>query len=216
MGKIEVQQTYPKIKNLRVVLSEKVYERLSGCINLCGYHMGKDNFEFGTVLYGFRKDNIVYFEKASDLDDYEPKPKAFSLSNNMIEELIQSVDKSLYNCFAMVHTHPYITEPGRFFSEQDLEYFKTSFNFSKLFPNKELSTLGCLLSITSKNTKETDDISFIEYDNDLERFYYIPSISVYKDGKEYELNQVEDEVITTDGTNKRIKFERILFDRKFD
>ena len=61
-----IQQNLPSINDFRIVLSEKVYTKLARCIRLCGLSMGKDNNEYGTILYGyFAPDNIIYFEEPS-------------------------------------------------------------------------------------------------------------------------------------------------------
>ena len=41
----------PELPNGRIILSEEVYIRFSGVINLCAFS-GNKNLEYGTILYG--------------------------------------------------------------------------------------------------------------------------------------------------------------------
>lgn len=189
-----MQEMLEENKELKIVLSEEVYARLSGCINLCGYNMKDSNNEYGTILYGYkRNDGTIYFEKPSENDDYTPNSKRFKLGKKMEDELIQHiVSNPKYNCFAHIHTHPYLPKENggsRFTSIEDINYYKSAFDFSK---NGALS-FGGLLTVGGKNTAETDDISFVQYDTETGKMYQIPNIFVSVDGQEIPLQRVDDE-----------------------
>ncbi len=213
-----MQEMLEENNNMKIVLSEEVYKRLSGCINLCGLNMGKNNNEYGTILYGYRrKDGSIYFEKPSEYDDYTPMSGKFDLKSapNMNEELIQNVIMNQrYNCFAHIHTHPYLENQvggSRFLSQEDIDYYKSAFDFSKLVKNKDVYSFGGLLTVDNQNTQQTDDISFVHYDSKTSKLYQIPNIFVINDGKEIPLKRVNAEYVINQQTGEKVNFKRALF-----
>ena len=121
------QFNFPELPNSRIILSEEVYTRLLGDINLCAFS-GNKELEYGTFLYGKEiKPNVIYFYIPSKYDDYEPRFREFEVNTdkygnelNMHKELMYNINQSKYDCIAHVHTHPYIGGTCRFFSNQDL------------------------------------------------------------------------------------------------
>lgn len=193
-----MHEMFEEKNDMKIVLSEEVYKRLSGCINLCGFNMGRSNNEYGTILYGYKRDDgSIYFERPSENDDYVPSSGTFKLGENMQEELIQNIATNpRYNCFAHIHTHPYLPQENggsRFTSQADINYYKSKFNFSKIEKEGGVLSFGGLLTVGGENTAETDDISFLQYDSRTGKMYQIPNIFVVIDGKEIPLERVDGE-----------------------
>lgn len=214
-----MQEMLEENNNMKIVLSEEVYKRLSVCINLCGLNMGKNNNEYGTILYGYiRKDGSIYFEKPSEYDDYTPVSGKFDLKSapNMNEELIQNVIMNpKYNCFAHIHTHPYLESQGggsRFLSQEDIDYYKSNFDFSKIVEDKKVYSFGGLLTVDNQNTQQTDDISFVHYDPTTSKLYQIPNVSVIIAGKVVPLKRVNAEYVINQQTGEKVSFKRTLFE----
>ena len=130
----------------------------------------------------------------------------------MQEELIQNVVTSpRYNCFAHIHTHPYLPKENggsRFTSQEDINYYKSKFNFSKVEKEGGVLSFGGLLTVGGENTAETDDISFVQYDANTGKMYHIPNIFVVIDGKEVPLERVDAEF---EINGSKIPFKRTLF-----
>lgn len=193
-----MQDMFEEKTDLKIVLSEEVYKRLSGCINMCGFDTGKNNNEYGTFLYGYkREDGSIYFEKPSEKDDYVPKSGCFSLGEGMQEELIHNlIENPKYTCFAHIHTHPYLKQEkggSRFTSLADINAYKSKFNFSKVEKDGGVLSFGGLLTVAGENTSKTDDISFVQYDSKTGKMYQIPNIYVEIDGQEVPLERVDAE-----------------------
>lgn len=212
-----MQEMLEENNNMKIVLSEEVYKRLSGCINLCGLNMGKNNNEYGTLLYGYkRKDGSIYFEKPSEYDDYTPMSERFDLKSapNMNEELIQNAIMSQkYNCFAHIHTHPYLESQiggSRFLSQEDVDYYESAFDFSKIVKDKEVYSFGGLLTVDSKNIQQTDDISFVYYDSTTSKLYQIPNVSVVIDGKVVPLERVNAEYLINQQTGEKLALRELF------
>lgn len=208
-----MQEMFEENNDMKIVLSEEVYKRLSGCINLCGFSMGRSNNEYGTILYGYKRDDgSIYFERPSESDDYVPSTGTFKLGEGMQEELIQNVViNPRYNCFAHIHTHPYLPKENggsRFTSQEDINYYKSKFNFSKVEKEGGVLSFGGLLTVSGENTAETDDISFVQYDEKTGKMYHIPNIFVVIDGKEVPLERVDGEF---EINGSKIPFKRTLF-----
>ena len=103
--------------------------------------------------------------------------------SEMYNELITNIKGSKYDCIAHIHTHPYIGGTCRFFSNQDLNMIKnlqTDFQFNE--KNKKYF-FGGLLTVGPENISETDEISFVFYD-DNNGWYKITNIMVYVDNQE--------------------------------
>ena len=111
--------------------------------------------------------------------------------------LIQNIaTNSRYNCFAHIHTHPYLPQENggsRFTSQADINYYKSKFNFSKIEKEGGVLSFGGLLTVGGENNAETDDISFLQYDSRTRKMYQIPNIFVVIDGKEIPLERVDGE-----------------------
>ena len=174
----------------KVILSEEVFARLQGLINITAFNKGmtdsskiKHWYEYGGVLYGALDDEgNINFIVANDKADYQAKDGAFSLQsgNEMMEELLENLLNPEFNCFAHVHTHPYSVEANRFLSNEDVEYYKTTFDFSEYdgTPGKKVNTFGCLLTQSSSNEPENDDISFVYFNKEDGKMYYLPNVFV--------------------------------------
>ena len=165
------QFNFPELPNSRIILSEEVYTRLSGDINLCAFS-GNKELEYGTFLYGKEiKPNVIYFDIPSKYDDYEPSFREFEVNT----------DK--YDCIAHIHTHPYIGGTCRFFSNQDLRTIQTlQKNFQPNNGNKKYF-FGGLLTVGEENTGETDEISFVFYDENF-GWHKITNITVFLNNQE--------------------------------
>ena len=184
------QFNFPELPNSRIILSEEVYKRLSGDINLCAFS-GNKELEYGTFLYGKEiKPNVIYFDIPSKYDDYEPSFREFEVNTdkygNELEihkELMKNINQSKYDCIAHIHTHPYIGGTCRFFSNQDL---RTIQSLQKKFQpdngNKKYF-FGGLLTVGEENTGETDEISFVFYDENF-GWHKITNITVFLNNQE--------------------------------
>ncbi len=184
------QFDFPDLPNGRIILSEEVYARLSGDINLCAYS-GDEELEYGTLLYGKEiKPNVIYFDIPSKHDDYVPSRRVFDLNKNekgeisdMYKELIKNINSEEYDCIAHIHTHPYIGGSCRYFSNQDLSTIKSlQTDFQPRNGGKKYY-FGGLLTVGPNNTSETDEISFVFYD-EKNGWYKITTITFYLDGQE--------------------------------
>ena len=184
------QFNFPELPNSRIILSEEVYKRLSGDINLCAFS-GNKELEYGTFLYGKEiKPNIIYFDIPSKYDDYEPSFREFEVNTdkygNELEihkELMNNINQSKYDCIAHIHTHPYIGGTCRFFSNQDLRTIQSlQKNFQPDNGNKKYF-FGGLLTVGEENTGETDEISFVFYDENF-GWHKITNITVFLNNQE--------------------------------
>ena len=147
----------------KVILSEEVFARLQGLINATAFQKGitdsneiKHGYEHGGILYGtLQVDGNINFTVANDKADYQPKDGSFELQygEEMMDELIENISSFEFNCFAHVHTHPYSVEANRFLSNEDVEYYKTVFDFSGIESEtgRKVNTFGCLLTQSSSN-----------------------------------------------------------------
>ena len=191
------QFNFPELPNSRIILSEKVYRRLSADINLCAFS-GNKELEYGTFLYGKEiKPNVIYFDIPSKYLDYEPSFRKFEVNTDKYgnelgihKELMNNINQSTYDCIAHIHTHPYIGGTCRFFSNQDL---RTIQNLQKNFQpdngNKKYF-FGGLLTVGEENIGETDEISFVFYDENF-GWYKITNITVFLNNQEVSLKREE-------------------------
>ncbi len=202
-----IQQKFKENKDLKIVLSEEAYTHLAGCINLCGFDMGFDNKEFGTILYGkVVDDNTINFEVSSEYNDYQTKSGSFSLSDSMWNELIEKVSSRQFNCVAHVHTHPYLGyEYNRFLSSSDVEFYE------KLSSTLGIGfhTFGCVLSVSGSNSSYTDDIAFVYFDPQTGEFYNVQNVCVCMHEIEVPLKKV---MGTYESDGVTYTFERTLFE----
>ena len=191
------QFNFPELPNSRIILSEKVYRRLSADINLCAFS-GNKELEYGTFLYGKEiKPNVIYFDIPSKYLDYEPSFRKFEVNTDKYgnelgihKELMNNINQSKYDCIAHIHTHPYIGGTCRFFSNQDL---RTIQNLQKNFQpdngNKKYF-FGGLLTVGEENIGETDEISFVFYDENF-GWHKITNITVFLNNQEVSLKREE-------------------------
>ena len=101
----------------KVILSEEVFARLQGLINVTSFQKGiidrneiKHGYEHGGILYGtLDEDGNINFTAANDKADYKAKDGSFALQSGkeMMNELVENILSSEFNCFAHIHTHPY-------------------------------------------------------------------------------------------------------------
>ena len=69
-----------KKSNYKIVLSEQVYTRLLGLINLCGLNINGEYDEFGSLFYGkFESNGVIFLESPSEVQDYQIQSKSFSM-----------------------------------------------------------------------------------------------------------------------------------------
>lgn len=101
----------------------------------------------------------------------------------MHKELMNNINQSKYDCIAHIHTHPYIGGTCRFFSNQDLRTIQTlQKNFQPNNGNKKYF-FGGLLTVGEENTGETDEISFVFYDENF-GWHKITNITVFLNNQE--------------------------------
>lgn len=184
------QFDFPELPNSRVILSNEVYIRLAGEINLCAFS-GNKELEYGTLLYGKEiQPNVIYFDIPSKHDDYVPTKRVFDVNVNgngemseMYKEMIKNITEERYDCIAHIHTHPYIGGTCRFFSNQDLSMVKTLQTDFQPDNGKKNFFFGGLLTVGPENTAETDEISFVFYDEN-NGWYKITNITVFLNNQE--------------------------------
>lgn len=194
--------------NLKIVMSEEVYTRLAGCINLCGLDMGKGLHEFGTVLYGnIAEDGTIHLESPSKWDNYELKSKKFSLSDEMLDEMLNNMEQNQYQVVCHVHTHPYFQgDFNRHYSQEDIDFYR---GLSTRF--KDAIALGCMLSVSGSNVSNQDDISFVMIDSRTNEIYNISDISVNINGQIIPLTSQQD-IYVDERIGHRYQVQRTLFE----
>ena len=191
------QFNFPELPNGRIILSEEVYARLSGDINLCAFS-GNKELEYGTLLYGKEiEPNVIYFDVPSKYDDYVPSFRVFDVNTNengetskMYQEMMQNINGDKYDCIAHIHTHPYIGGTCRFFSNQDLRMIKSLQTDFQPDNGKHKYFFGGLLTVSPDNDAENDEISFAYYDKN-HGWYKITNISVFLNNQEVPFKREE-------------------------
>lgn len=194
---------FKSLPNGRIILSEEAYLRLNGCINLCAFS-GQEELEYGTFLYGKEiQPNVIYFDVPSKYDDYIPSKREFDVNRTMMHnELINNVENSTYDCIAHIHTHPYIGGTCRFFSNQDLNMIKKlQADYQPKTSNKRVYFFGGLLTISSSNKPEEDEISFVYYDANVGSWFKITDISIFMDNKEEKFSVINERTRMNFGTS---------------
>lgn len=190
--------SWQKENNKKIILSEAVYIRLKGLINLSDFKSINKSFltEYGTFLFGYLdKEGNVYFESSSEKIDNKAKNSGqFAPTDEMVDEYIGKLLEPQYNCFALVHTHPYSgKEAGRFYSNLDVSLYKNLAS-TKIFKGKDVFILGSLLTASSNYNPDYDDISFISYNPNTNEWSYYPNIYVKNGENLSKLEIVEDKV----------------------
>ena len=139
--------------------------------------------------------NVIYFDKPSKHDDYVPSRRVFDVNTNekgetseMYKELINNINGEKYDCIAHIHTHPYIGGTCRLFSNQDLSMIRTLQADFQPNDGRKKFFLGGLLTVGPENTSETDEISFVFYDENY-GWFKISNISVFLNDKEEPLKK---------------------------
>lgn len=184
------QFNFRELPHSRIILSEEVYTRLSGDINLCAFS-GNKELEFGTILYGREiQPNVIYFDIPSSYDDYVPTKRVFDINMNekseisqMYKELINAINGKKYNCIAHVHTHPYIGGTCRYFSNQDLKMVETLQRDFQPKNGEKKYFFGGLLTVGPENTADSDEISFVFWDEN-NGWYKITNITACLNNEE--------------------------------
>ena len=187
---------FNELPNGKIILSESVYTRLMADINLCAFS-GNKELEYGTLLYGKEiRPNVIYFDSPSKYDDYVPMRREFDVNfnkdgkqSNMHKELMMKIANPIYDCIAHVHTHPYIGGTCRFFSNQDLKMIQDLQRDFQPSDGHRVNFLGGLLTVGPENISETDEISFVFYDEN-NGWFKITNISVYLNDEEIPFQKV--------------------------
>ena len=208
--------------NIRIILSEECYKKLLYYIHLCGVHTGKENFEYGTILYGNIKgkngESKIYFDVPSKINDYVFESMKLNVyTGAMVDELIENIidDDASYDCIAHIHTHPYIDETSRFLSDEDLTDYRgnyTSINNIAKMKEKKIYTLAGLLTVSPDHLDDKADISFVIYEPDSDEFNHIPQISVMIGENEVSLDHISDSYTFPD--KDVVNFERTLIKKR--
>jgi hypothetical protein len=185
------QFNFPELPNSKIILSEKCFIRLSGDINLCAFS-GSKELEYGTFLYGKEiEPNVIYFDIPSEYDNYTPSYREFDVNTpEMIGEKEKHVNGTKYNCIAHIHTHPYIGGTCRFFSNQDLRTIKKLQLEHQPDDGRKKFFFGGLLTVSSENLPEKDEISFVFYDENHQKYYKLTNINVLMNKQEIPFNKV--------------------------
>lgn len=187
---------FRELPHSKIILSKECYTRLAGDISLCALSSDQE-LEYGTILYGNEiEPNIIYFDVPSDYDDYEPKYREFDVNldregkeSKMYKELTQRIEKSKYDCIAHIHTHPFIGGTCRMFSNQDLKMIKSLQQDFQPRNGTNKYFFGGLLTVGPENTPETDEISFVFFDENY-GWYKITNINVFLNNEEIPFSSV--------------------------
>lgn len=186
-----------KKSNYKIVLSEQVYTRLLGLINLCGLNINGEYDEFGSLFYGkFESNGVIFLESPSEVQDYQIQSKSFSMTDSMWKELESKIDDDNCRIFAHFHTHPYFQDDrNRLYSTEDISFYQNlAIGLNNNRKNEDqIIVLGCMASVSGRNISSLDDISFVYYDTQQHEMIYVPSIFVKIGNQEYELEHVPDE-----------------------
>ena len=188
---------FPDLPNGRIILSEEVFTRLLGDLNLCAYS-GNRETEYGTILYGKEiRPNVIYFDFPSKHEDYVPTRREFDINYNsagqiseMYKEMMRNIEGGQYDCIAHFHTHPYIGGTSRFFSNKDLNLVKSLQEDFQPSTGNKISFLGGLLSVSPENLQQNDEISFVYYDENG-HWYKITNVNVFLEQMEVPFNEAK-------------------------
>jgi len=181
-----------KERDEQILLTQKVYTRLSGLINLCAFHKGIQK-EYGEYIFGYYgKGKILFYDHNTKVENIADKPGVWTPSKEMTDEADERMELDGFNCYANVHTHPSTTASGMAFSEEDISYYKHEkavyeYAFKKGITKEPIRTFGCMMSLGPRQYGD-DAIAFVSWENG-ELFYY-PNISVIIDGVVVPLEEV--------------------------
>lgn len=209
MTRVYYQNEFKKDER-KIILSQEVFTRLLGFINLCGYMTGIDEskldkgYEYGGWLVGkINSDGNIEFTITNSSNKFIEKDGRFSYSEDKdaFDEVLTKLYREDFNCVAQFHTHPYNKkEASRLFSDKDISVYKgalSSGNFSKTL-RKNILSFGCLLTCSDdKNPEmeEKDDIAFVSYDIANDQMLYFPNIYVKTlDNKLIKLPHIKTEI----------------------
>ena len=197
--------SWQKEDNKKIILSESVYIRLKGLINLSDFEsINSDSVEeLGGFLFGYLdKNGNVYFESSSEKIGNKAKDSGhFVPTDEMVDEYILKLQEEKYNCFALVHTHPYTDkEAGRFYSNPDVSLYK-NLTSTKTFKGKDVFIFGTLLTASSNYDPNYDDISFISYNPNTNEWSYYPNIYV-KNGETLSKLEIVENKVYIDNNGK--------------
>jgi hypothetical protein len=172
-----------KKRDEQILLTQKVYTRLCGLINLCAFHIGTEK-EYGEYIFGcYRRGKILFYDHNTKVENIAGKACEWKPSKEMIDEADERMEVDGFNCYANVHTHPSITASGLAFSEEDIRYYKHEkavyeIALKKGITKEPIRTFGCMMSVGPRQYGD-DAIAFVSWENG-ELFYY-PNISVIID-----------------------------------
>ncbi len=172
-----------KKRDEQILLTQQVYTRLSGLINLCAFHKDAQE-EYGEYLFGYYgKGKILFYDHSTKVENVANRTGAWRPSKEMVDEADEKMEMDGFNCFANVHTHPSITASGMAFSDADIDiYRKEKFIYEyalmKGITKEPIRTFGCMMSLGPRRYGD-DAIAFVSWENG-ELFYY-PNVSVIID-----------------------------------
>ena len=157
-----------------ILLTQEVYTRLSGFINLCAYNIN-ERIEYGEHLFGYYgKGKILFYSHSANPENVAEESGAFRHSDAMVEELIEKMYGKDFNCFASVHTHPSNTASGMAFSAPDIRQYQRE--KYALGTRRKMRSFGCMMSIGPRRYGD-DAIAFVSCNDDGTISYY-PNIGV--------------------------------------
>lgn len=197
--------SYYKRNNTKVIFSEEVYKKLQIAINSTGYdlyRLDRSNMiagnEYVVLLYGrWTPEGNIFFTDTNDAE-YQPMDGKSKPNDSMNREIEDKIINKGFDCFAYVHTHPYgKTESSRFFSDADIEAFKTTYSFARTIEvtQRPLIGLGGVMTISKDNVPFEDDIALVHYNNKTGEMEYLPNMYVMFDNKLVPMRHSKEEVL---------------------
>lgn len=204
---MELYSTY-KRNDTKIIFSEEVYKKLQIAINSTGYDLytlDRSNMiagnEYLVFLYGrWTPDGNIFFTDTNDVE-YQPMDGKSKPNDGMQLEMENKIINEKFDCFAYVHTHPYAkTESSRFFSDADIQEFKTTYNFANIakITKRNIIALGGVMTVSGNNIPSEDDIALVHYNDETGEMEYLPNMYVMFDNELVPMKQSTEEVLIND------------------
>ncbi len=222
---LELQSNY-KWNKTKIILEENVYTRLLATINYTGFKMNMTDrtttpnggYEYIVLLYGNKdKDGNIVFSEVNQADYEVFDGNSKLLQDTLLTDLATHINEQGYDCCCYIHTHPYgKTESSRVFSEADIDFYKTTFNSSLLSSifKKNITNINGIMTVSAENTPQTDDISFVYYNEQNGEMEYLPNLYARINGTLVPLKQTQ-ETTFLDTNGKLFNSHQLEEDKKY-